>query len=503
MWYKNTYFQVFVLLVLSGLPILASLDRLAIQLWDESRLAINAFEMYQSGYSLVTTYNFEPETWNTKPPLLIWLQVLSFKLFGVNEVAFRLPSALAAIGTCFIIFFFCKKILKMPLAGVMASLILITSMGYMKYHHSARTGDYDALLTFFTTTYILSYFAFLETEKRRFLTFTFLALIGAALTKGIAGMLIAPGLLIYTLYKKKILYVLKKPNLYIGLFSFIGIVAAYYLLRNYYQPEYLQLINENELSGRYVEVGVNTNESILNPYHYYDLLVESNFKNWFPFIAPSIFLGFIVKDRLINSITFYLTATSLLFFIVISNATSKTDWYDMPAYPLLSIILGVAICYFLNLLLKYSNVVNFNKKVTATILLFILLFGLPYNSTIQYITTTYPGDWIAENTSVTHFLKDVLHKKNYTKYKNYTIVKNKEYEVNVNWYASVLNTKGYGIDIIEIKGDIPIPNVQTGDTILAYHDGVKKFIEYYYDVDYLEIKDNAVMYKVNGVPEKI
>ena len=70
-----------------------------IALWDESRLAVNALEMRQRGFSLVTTYGFAPDLWNTKPPLLIWLQAGSIDLFGAREWAIRLPSLLAAVAT--------------------------------------------------------------------------------------------------------------------------------------------------------------------------------------------------------------------------------------------------------------------------------------------------------------------------------------------------------------------------------------------------------------------
>ena len=38
-----------------------------IVLWDESRVAVNALEMSQRGFSLITTYGFKPDLWNTKP----------------------------------------------------------------------------------------------------------------------------------------------------------------------------------------------------------------------------------------------------------------------------------------------------------------------------------------------------------------------------------------------------------------------------------------------------
>jgi len=85
------------LLLLVSIPIFQRLDFYTIRIWDESRLAINAYEMYHSGNYLIPTYKGEPDMWSTKPPLMIWVQVLSMKLFGVNEMGIRLPSALAAL----------------------------------------------------------------------------------------------------------------------------------------------------------------------------------------------------------------------------------------------------------------------------------------------------------------------------------------------------------------------------------------------------------------------
>ncbi|UOQ78563.1 hypothetical protein MUN84_08455 [Hymenobacter sp. 5516J-16] len=63
-----------------------------IYLWDESRVAVNAAEMALNNNWLVAHFEGQPDLWNTKPPLLLWLQVLSIKLFGFNEVAIRLPT---------------------------------------------------------------------------------------------------------------------------------------------------------------------------------------------------------------------------------------------------------------------------------------------------------------------------------------------------------------------------------------------------------------------------
>ncbi|HEY9826555.1 MAG TPA: glycosyltransferase family 39 protein, partial [Stenomitos sp.] len=52
----------------------------------------------------VTPY-FDGETRFDKPPLIYWLMVLSFKVFGVSEWAARLPSALAAVAIVILTFY--------------------------------------------------------------------------------------------------------------------------------------------------------------------------------------------------------------------------------------------------------------------------------------------------------------------------------------------------------------------------------------------------------------
>ncbi len=47
---------------------------------------MNTFYMLNDNDWIVTKYiNFEPDMWNTKPPVMIWLQVASINLFGFNE----------------------------------------------------------------------------------------------------------------------------------------------------------------------------------------------------------------------------------------------------------------------------------------------------------------------------------------------------------------------------------------------------------------------------------
>lgn len=93
-----------VIMVLLSVPLWLKVDQLPIRLWDEAQNAVNALEMSQTHNWLVRTYDYQPDTFDCKPPLLIWFQVLSIKALGLTELSIRLPSVVFSILSCFILF---------------------------------------------------------------------------------------------------------------------------------------------------------------------------------------------------------------------------------------------------------------------------------------------------------------------------------------------------------------------------------------------------------------
>ena len=70
--------------------------------WDEINFAECAREMIVSHNYLNVQIDFKP-FWE-KPPLFIWMQVLSMKVFGINEFAARFPNAICGIASLLLIF---------------------------------------------------------------------------------------------------------------------------------------------------------------------------------------------------------------------------------------------------------------------------------------------------------------------------------------------------------------------------------------------------------------
>lgn len=71
--------------------------------WDEINFAESAREMMITGDFFRVQINYEA-FWE-KPPLFFWLQVLSMKMFGVNEFAARFPNAIIGVLTVLALYY--------------------------------------------------------------------------------------------------------------------------------------------------------------------------------------------------------------------------------------------------------------------------------------------------------------------------------------------------------------------------------------------------------------
>ncbi len=356
-------------------PLFLHLDSLALFSFDEARLALNAWEMHESGHFLVTTFQGEPDLWNTKPPLMIWLQVLSMKLLGVNELAVRLPAALAALATILVIGAYCWRILQRPTLGLFAILTLLTTPGYI-HKHVSRTGDYDALLILWLTLFLLSCFQLTQTsESRRYnrlLRFTALWLALAVLTKSVAGLLFLPAVGIYFVWKKEWPRLFKTPAFYQALALFLGLTLGYYGWREVVQPSYLEAVWNNEWGGRYLQVL----EDHGAPFGYYfENIWKEHFLPWLFFLPLAIALAW-RSSRLDRTFLQFLLLAISSFLLIISLSKSKLEWYDAPIYPLLALVVG------LGLEIVYVKIkTEWSTNTFLGLLLFsCAIFGMPYRT---------------------------------------------------------------------------------------------------------------------------
>lgn len=88
-----------VLLVSLSLPFYLGLGGWSLLDWDEINFAESAREMLESGDYTSVQVNYQP--FYEKPPVFMWLQAASMRIFGVGERSARLPNAL--LGTLYLL----------------------------------------------------------------------------------------------------------------------------------------------------------------------------------------------------------------------------------------------------------------------------------------------------------------------------------------------------------------------------------------------------------------
>ena len=461
-----TAFIIFILIVF--IPLFAHLDASPLAEWDESHLAGNAMEMYYNHNWIVTMNDNRPDMWQTKPPLMIWLQVISMKILGVNELAVRLPSAIAALGTCLMLFFFFTKKYKAPLLALLSVAVLVTSDGFI-HSHAARNGEYDVLLTMLMTGYSLFYFLYLEEASKKYIYGTFILLILASLTKGVQSLLFLPGLFFYTIYKKKLFIILKQKELYIGIVGFVFFVIGYYLLRDHYNPGYIKTVWANELGGRYTSA-IEGHDSY--PLIYYDFL-KTQFSYWYLLVLPGILYGIYSNQKWLKDLTVFITILTAIYFLILSNAKTAVFWYSLPAYPFLSVLVAIFIYTIFNAL---ADIGALKKKFPLNILPFvfiIVIFFAPYTKVKDLALA--PPEGFGRTTEIKNMemlLQDVLH--NRININGYAIA-DPGNEQQLEWYFRLFNYQHRPVTLIDDKDLVP------NSMVLAFKPESKKFIEDHYN----------------------
>ena len=131
---------------LAAVNLVFRLGSQAISEWDESLYAISAWEMAKTGHLVATTtFLGALDYYNAKPPLNVWLIVLSFKAFGMNLVSLRLISVVSAWLTVAVLLGWARRVFG-PVVALFAGLVLATTFGFV-HVHSGRTAETDALFT--------------------------------------------------------------------------------------------------------------------------------------------------------------------------------------------------------------------------------------------------------------------------------------------------------------------------------------------------------------------
>ncbi len=154
---------------------------------DAAQYASIAREMLERGDWLHVTNRYKD--YLDKPPLLFWLSAISFKLFGISNFAYKLPSLLFAVLGIFSTYKL-GKLLYSEKTGMLAALIFASCQAMFLITNDVRT---DTILTGAIIFSIWNIAAFNQNGKWTSLLAGFTGIALAMLAKGPIG-LMAPAM---------------------------------------------------------------------------------------------------------------------------------------------------------------------------------------------------------------------------------------------------------------------------------------------------------------------
>jgi 4-amino-4-deoxy-L-arabinose transferase-like glycosyltransferase len=286
--------------------------------WDEAIYAQAAKEMVRSGDWITPHWN-EKEFFQ-KPPLLIWLTALLFKIFGVSETTARAISALSGVGVVLLTLLLARRFFD-ELPAVVAAVALLVSAPLFQF---ARSGTMDVLLTFLM---LLAVYAYVRTgDDARWWLFVGLGCGLAVMTKGAAALPLLGALLLATVWDRKRL----NHKFWTGLLVFIVVggtwhFAMIYLHGKTFLNDYLgQHVLARAVSG--------VDEGPQGIFFYLPALGV-----FLPLLPFGLFR--LWKQRDLPLVIPILCLLIILFYTVIST---KHAWYILPALPFLSILVAPA-----------------------------------------------------------------------------------------------------------------------------------------------------------------
>ena len=360
--WKNTY--LLIILVFAASLLFTTIGTVSLSEWDESRNGMNAFEMYHNGDYVNSYYAGELDTWNAKPPLVIWLIVASYKIFGFNEFALRLVSALATM-LFFYVLFRLVELFDTALTAFITCLILLSCKAIIGWHVGLN-GDFDATLVLFLTLSANSFYRYVENGDKNQLLLTALYTGLAFYTKGSTAFIFLPGFLLYLLISGNLKNTIKSRYAYISILLLVAIVASWPILLSIYGKTTGHSFygSKNNLETMLVH---DTFRRLTDPafesatykkdhaFFFNSLDVRMNVWNYFFYLSLLIGVALLYKNR--KNLRGYIKSNKPILFslctiaplvLVLSFATNKHDWYLAPIWGFITFFIAKCIVYLGN-----------------------------------------------------------------------------------------------------------------------------------------------------------
>lgn len=322
-----------ILLSVFGIAFFQFLGRIPLLEPDEGRYAEIPREMLERA-DFVTPY-LNHVKYFEKPPLLYWLNSLSFSIFGQNEFAARFFPTLSGLLGVLLVYYVGRRIYGRR-EGFLAALVLGTSVGYLA---QSRMNIIDMPLSFCMTA-TLGFFllALQDVGKRRSLYFYLFYLFAAltVLAKGLIGIVLPGAVIFLYLAVTGRWRVLREMKLVTGSILFLIIAAPWFILVSARNPEFARFFFIHEHFERFL---TKVHGRYQPPWYFIPVLLGCMFP-WSLFLPSVVRKIWDERSSWKTGPTLFLVIWASVIFCFFSVSDSKLIPYIIPVFPAVALLVG-------------------------------------------------------------------------------------------------------------------------------------------------------------------
>jgi 4-amino-4-deoxy-L-arabinose transferase-like glycosyltransferase len=322
-----------ILFLLFGAAFFQFLGRIPLLEPDEGRYAEIPREMLERA-DFITPY-LNHVKYFEKPPLLYWLNSISFSIFGQNAFAARFFPALSGLLTVLLTYYIGRKIYGRR-EGLLAALVLGTSAGFLA---QARMNIIDMPLTFCMTATLGFFLLAAQEEEKRKRLYYYLFYVSAALTvlaKGLIGIVLPGGVIFFFIVLTGRWKILKEMRIVTGSILFLLVAAPWFVLVSAKNPEFARFFFIHEHFERFLTKVHGRYEP---PWYFIPVLLGCMFP-WTLFLPAVFRKTWREKRPAVNGPTIFLVIWAVLIFFFFSMSDSKLIPYIIPVFPAVALLTG-------------------------------------------------------------------------------------------------------------------------------------------------------------------
>jgi len=342
-----------------------------------------------------------------KSPLLYWLTAVCYKIFGVHDWAARIPVALSAIALCLLAIGFGTWAFG-PRAGFYTGLCLATCVGLFLF---TRILIPDVMLTFAITLALWSFLRVLDDEKARprlWASILAVSLGVGLLIKSLIALMFPVGIgLLYLAFTRQLFCaaVWRRLHPFTGTLIVLAIAAPWHVLATLRNPPHFAWTLQSgpgQYHGFFWKYFIN--EQVLRflnrryprdyntvPRVWFWLLHLVWLFPWSVYLPAVARLSFKPIDR--AGRTRLLALVWIGFIMIFFTFSTTQEYYSMPIYPALALLLGSAMAVAGIWVRRGTRVlaVLLGCAAIAVVLLLVHVRGIPTPGDISAALVPHPS----------------------------------------------------------------------------------------------------------------